>query len=205
MRLEELKDFLISLGVKGWRLFTIFPVGRAAKDPELQLSNEEFRGVMEFIRKSRKEGRIHVSYGCEGFLGNYEAEVRDTFFACRAGISVGSVLIDGAISACPSIRADYHQGNIYENDFMEVWNHRFKPYRDREWMKKDECADCKYFRFCKGNGMHLRDENGDLLFCHLKRIANNHKKERNEEDETEESIGAELMRCAGFIGFCCLC
>ena len=63
MRLEELKDFLISLGVKGWRLFTIFPVGRAAKDPELQLSNEEFRGVMEFIRKSRKEGRIHVSYG----------------------------------------------------------------------------------------------------------------------------------------------
>lgn len=27
MRLEELKDFLISLGVKGWRLFTIFPVG----------------------------------------------------------------------------------------------------------------------------------------------------------------------------------
>ena len=26
-----------------------------------------------------------------------------------------------------------------------------------------------------------------------------------EEDETEESIGAELMRCAGFIGFCCLC
>lgn len=170
MRLEELKDFLISLGVKGWRLFTIFPVGRAAKDPELQLSNEEFRGVMEFIRKSRKEGRIHVSYGCEGFLGNYEAEVRDTFFACRAGISVGSVLIDGAISACPSIRADYHQGNIYENDFMEVWNHRFKPYRDREWMKKDECADCKYFRFCKGNGMHLRDENGDLLFCHLKRL-----------------------------------
>ena len=104
------------------------------------------------------------------FLGNYEAEVRDTFFACRAGISVGSVLIDGAISACPSIRADYHQGNIYENDFMEVWNHRFKPYRDREWMKKDECADCKYFRFCKGNGMHLRDENGDLLFCHLKRL-----------------------------------
>ena len=125
---------------------------------------------MEFIRKSRKEGRIHVSYGSEGFLGNYEAEVRDTFFACRAGISVGSVLIDGAISACPSIRADYHQGNIYENDFMEVWNHRFKPYRDREWMKKDECADCKYFRFCKGNGMHLRDENGDLLFCHLKRL-----------------------------------
>ena len=150
MRLEELKDFLISLGVKGWRLFHYIPGRRAAKDPELQLSNEEFRGVMEFIRKSRKEGRIHVSYGCEGFLGNYEAEVRDTFFACRAGISVGSVLIDGAISACPSIRADYHQGNIYENDFMEVWNHRFKPYRDREWMKKMNVLIVNIFVSVKG-------------------------------------------------------
>lgn len=95
MRLEELKDFLISLGVKGWRLFTIFPVGRAAKEPELQLSNEEFRGVMEFIRKSRKEGRIHVSYGCEGFLGNYEAEVRDTFsLAGREHRSVQFLLME---------------------------------------------------------------------------------------------------------------
>lgn len=169
-QLEKMKEFLISLGVKAWRLFTVFPVGRAANDPELQLSNEEFRGVMEFIKQTRKENRIHMSYGCEGFLGNYEGDVRDTFFTCRAGISVGSVLIDGSISACPSIRADYHQGNIYEDDFMEVWNKKFQPYRNREWMKKGECADCKYFRYCKGNGMHLRDENGNLLFCHLKRL-----------------------------------
>lgn len=76
--------------------------------------------------------------------------MRDTFFACRAGISVGSVLIDGAISACPSIRADYHQGNIYENDFMEVWNHRFKPYRDREWMKKMNVLIVNIFVSVKG-------------------------------------------------------
>ena len=85
-------------------------------------------------------------------------------------LEVASEVVVHRITQVGRIRADYHQGNIYENDFMEVWNHRFKPYRDREWMKKDECADCKYFRFCKGNGMHLRDENGDLLFCHLKRL-----------------------------------
>ena len=170
LRLEEMKDFLISLGVKSWRLFTVFPVGRAAKDPELQLSNEELRGVMNFIKRTRKEGRISLSYGCEGFLGNYEGEVRDHFYSCRAGISVGSVLIDGSISACPSIRTDYHQGNIYEDDFMRVWNTKFLPYRNREWMRKGVCTDCEYFRYCKGNGMHLRDENGDLLFCHLKRL-----------------------------------
>lgn len=170
IRLEEFKEFLISIGLKRWRIATIVPMGRAASDPELQLSDEDFRKVMEFIRRTRREGRIQLSYGCEGFLGNYEGEVRNHFFACQAGVTVGSVLIDGSISACSSIRSDYHQGNIYEDDFMEVWENRFLPYRDREWMRTGECADCKYFRYCKGNGMHLRDEKGELYFCHLKRL-----------------------------------
>lgn len=169
-RLEEFKEFLISLGVKRWRITTIVPMGRAATDPELQLSNEDFRTVMEFIRRTRQEGRIRLNYGCEGFLGNYEGEVRDYFFACQAGVTIGSVLADGSISACTSIRSDYHQGNIYEDDFIEVWENKFHPYRNREWMRTGECADCNYFRYCQGNGMHLRNEKGELYFCHLKRL-----------------------------------
>ena len=165
-KLDEIKEFLIGKGVKRWRLFTVFPVGRAALDPMMRLSNEEFRGVFEFIKNVRKEGRIRVDYGCEGFLGNYEGEVRNRLFSCQAGVSVGSVMADGSIAACASIRSDYHQGNIYEDD----WENRYHPYRNREWMKKDECASCSYFRYCQGNGMHLRDGNGKLLFCHLHRL-----------------------------------
>ena len=168
--LNEIKELLISNGVKRWRVFTVFPVGRAANEPELQLTDDEFRGVFEFIKKTRKEGRVALSYGCEGFLGNYEGAVRDNFFFCNAGVNTASVLSDGSISGCPSIRANYHQGNIYRDDFWEVWNSRFDQYRDREWMKKDECKTCKYFRYCRGNGMHLRDDDGKLLFCHLKRL-----------------------------------
>ena len=168
--LGEIKDLLVSCGVERWRIFTVFPVGRGASDPELQLSNEQFRGLMEFIKATRKEGKIKASYGCEGFLGPYEGEVRDHFYFCNAGIGVGGVLCDGSISACTSIRADYKQGNIYTDDFMQVWNTRFQQYRDRSWMHKDECAECKYWNFCRGNGMHLRDENGKLILCHLKRI-----------------------------------
>ena len=170
LRLPEMKEFLIGLGVKRWRIFTIVPMGRASTDQDLQLSNAEFRQVMDFIRATRKEGRIRLDYGCEGFLGNYEGEVRNHFFACQAGVTVGSVLIDGSISACTSIRSDFHQGNIYQDDFMEVWESRYQPYRDREWMRKGDCADCKYFRYCRGNGMHLRDADGELYFCHLKRL-----------------------------------
>ena len=168
--LEELKQYLIGIGLKRWRLFTVFPIGRAAHDAELQLSPEEFRGMLDFIKRTRQSGDIRISYGCEGFLGNYEGDVRDHLFSCQAGITVGSVLIDGSISSCPSIRADYHQGNIYQDEFMEVWENRFLPYRDREWMRTGECASCDYFRYCRGNGMHLRNEKGELLVCHLHKL-----------------------------------
>lgn len=170
-KLDDIKEFLISKGVKRWRLFTVFPVGRAANDPDMRLTDEEFRGVFEYIKSTRKEGRIHADYGCEGFLGNYEAEVRDRLFSCQAGVTVGSVLCDGSISACTSLRADYHQGNIYKDDFMDVWENRYAAYRNREWMRTGECADCRYWRYCQGNGMHLRDGDGRLLFCHLKRLS----------------------------------
>lgn len=168
--LDRFKEALYDAGVRRWRLFTIFPVGRAARYPEFQLAHNDFTGLMEFIKRTRQEGKIHASYGCEGFLGTYEGEVRDGFYQCSAGISVASVLADGSISACPSIRADYHQGNIYRDDFMEVWEHCFQPYRDRSWMKKGLCADCAFFRYCEGNGMHLHDGEGNLLFCHLERL-----------------------------------
>lgn len=168
--LPELKEYLINIGLKSWRIFTVFPMGRAAKDPMMHLDNDEFRQVFEFIKATKKEGRIDVNFGCEGFLGEYESEVRNHFFFCQAGVTVGSILCDGSISACPSIRANYHQGNIYKDDFLDVWNNKFQSYRDRSWMKKDDCADCKYFRYCRGNGMHLRDDEGKLLFCHMKRL-----------------------------------
>jgi radical SAM enzyme (rSAM/lipoprotein system) len=168
--LPAFRDFLISRGVKRWRIFTIFPVGRAAELPELQLNNEEFTSVLDFIRQTRKEGKIHLSYGCEGFLGEYEMEVRDHFYQCNAGVTTASVLADGSISGCPSIRANYHQGNIYKDNFIDVWNNGFQPFRNRGWARKGICADCKLFRYCEGNGMHLHDDNGDLLFCHYQRI-----------------------------------
>jgi radical SAM enzyme (rSAM/lipoprotein system) len=170
--LPAFKEFLIETGVKDWRIFTVFPVGRAAEYPALQLSNEEFTSVLDFIRTTRKEGRIHLNYGCEGFLGNYEMEVRDHFYQCYAGVNVASVLADGSISACPSIRANFHQGNIYRDNFMDVWNNRFQSFRNRQWARQGICGDCSVFRYCEGNGMHLHDGNGKLLVCHYGRIKN---------------------------------
>jgi radical SAM enzyme (rSAM/lipoprotein system) len=169
-KLQLFKEFLIEMGAKRWRLFTVFPVGRAADNSDLQLSGVQFTQLMNFIRFCRQEGRIHASYGCEGFLGNYEGEVRDSIFHCNAGISTASVLADGSISGCPSIRSNFHQGNIYKDKFMDIWEEEFKPFRNRSWTKKGQCSNCEMYRYCEGNGMHLYNDNEELLFCHYKRL-----------------------------------
>ena len=169
-QLDEMQQYLWSIGVRNWRLITIDPMGRAAENEELILTDEQFQYLMEFIVSERQAGR-HVSYSCEGFLGDYEGKVRDYLYQCAAGVSVASILIDGSISACTSVRGKYYQGNIYKDSFWRVWEEEFKPYRDRRWMREMEpCKDCKAFEFCEGNGMHLRREDGSLMLCHLQRL-----------------------------------
>lgn len=169
--LQDLYKLLLETGVKEWRIFTVFPIGRAKEHTQLQLAPREFKELFDFIKQIRQEGKIKLNYGCEGFLGSYEGDVRDNFFFCRAGINVASVLADGSISACPNLRENFIQGNIYKDNFKDVWENKYSIFRDRSWTKTGICKDCKSFKYCEGNGMHLRDEKtGELLFCHLKRI-----------------------------------
>ena len=171
-QLDEMQQYLWSIGVRNWRLITIDPMGRAEENPELLLTPDQHRQLLDYIREKRKQG-LHISYSCEGFMPDYELEVRDHLFHCAAGVSVASILIDGSISACTSVRGKYYQGNIYKDDFWDVWENRFESYRNREWMRKQEpCNNCKLFRYCEGGGMHLRREDGSLMLCHYRKLNN---------------------------------
>ena len=170
--LDKFKEYLISRDVRQWRIFTIAPMGRAVSEPELMLSNDQYVQLMNYIAAVRREGRIRLNYSCEGFLGPYEGVARDHVFRCIAGVSVASIRYDGAISGCLSIRSNYDQGNIHTDNFWDLWENGFKPYRDRKWMKTDECADCKVWRYCQGGAMHLRGEGGRMLSCNFLKIKN---------------------------------
>lgn len=168
--LSRFKDFLLSIGVRHWRLFTVFPMGRAANNADMQLSSGQFRQLMDFIKAERLKEDIRVSYSCEGYLGNYDMEVRDYPFFCGAGINVASVRYDGAISGCLSIRSHFDQGNIYRDRFMDVWNNNFKLFRDRSWMQRDECASCQAWSVCRGGAMHLRENDGAMKGCSFNKL-----------------------------------
>ncbi len=172
-KLPLLRDYLLEKGVSDWRIFSIFPSGRANQN-DLSLTPEEYKQLMDFIAQTRNyvspEGRkIHLNYACEGYLGRYELKVRDYFFFCRAGINVGSVMCDGSVSACLSVRAkDFIQGNIYQEnfDFMKIWNERFLNMRDRRWAKTGMCRKCKSWKWCLGNGIHLhKDAKSECAYC----------------------------------------
>lgn len=170
-QLPEMKKLLLGHNVKAWRFFTIAPIGRAANDDDLQLDGPQLRRLMDFIVGLRKEGKIDAKFSCEAYVGPYERKVRDWFYFCRAGITIGSVLIDGSISACPNIDRSFVQGNIYRDDFMDVWNNRFVEFRDRKWMKTGQCAECKVYKNCLGGAMHLHSkDSGNIMLCHYEKI-----------------------------------
>ncbi len=170
--LGKLKNELISIGVKRWRLFSITPIGRAALIKDLTLQPVEFRALLDFIEDCRISGEIEASYGCEGFLGSYEGKVRNGNFFCRAGIHIGGIMSNGDILACPNIDRRYKQGNIYHDDFVEVWENGYGLMRNRQWMKKGKCASCDQFNYCKGNAMHLHTpDQEDVLHCHYEMLA----------------------------------
>lgn len=169
--LQSVFEYLIEKGVKAWRLFTIAPVGRARNHQDLFLTDQQFIELMDFISLKRMQKTLDVKFSCEGFVGGYEWKVRDSGFFCRAGINIGSILIDGSVSACPNIDRSFAQGNIYSDNFYKIWQNRFIPFRDRDWTKTGRCASCDDYRNCQGNGLHYwHGDKKDVLVCHNKLI-----------------------------------
>lgn len=165
--LAEMKQLLIAHKVKAWRFFTIAPIGRAAADDGLRLDGVQLKQLMDFIVETRKEGRIDAKFSCEAYLGKYDRKVRDWHYFCRAGINIGSVLIDGSISACPNIDRRFAQGNIYTDNLLDVWDTRFEKFRDRSWTKVGKCAGCKVYNNCLGGAMHLHNfDSAEIMECH---------------------------------------
>jgi len=169
--LPSIYNYLLAKGVKAWRLFTIIPIGRARENPELTLTNREFKEILDFIAEYRKVGKMDVKFSCEGYVGAYESKVRDTPFFCRAGINIGSILIDGSISACPNIDRSFTQGNINKDNFHTIWETKFRSFRDRSWTRTGTCRECKDYMNCQGNGFHnWHGEKSMPLICHKAKL-----------------------------------
>jgi radical SAM protein with 4Fe4S-binding SPASM domain len=171
--LEKMYKILKDNNIYAWRLFTIFPKGRAEFNRELLLNKELLIQLFNFIKDKRNsDPSMHISYSEEGYLGcDWEREVRDDFFYCGAGINVGGLLADGTYSACPSLAREWAQGHVDETPFSEAWEKEYKNMRSREWMKSGDCSNCKEWKNCNGSSLHLWDwKEGKTKACHLQML-----------------------------------
>ena len=83
-QLDDIFETLKGIGVHSWRLFTIFPKGRAEINKELVLNKALLIELFNYIKEKRENSpAFTISYSEEGYLGcDWEKEVSDNFFYC---------------------------------------------------------------------------------------------------------------------------
>ena len=160
--LEPLFQLLCDLGIRSWRPINMEPIGRACESGGLLLRPEQFAELLHYIREKRfdRSCDMEVTFGCSHYLGTgTERMVRDHYFLCGAGIQVAGIRSNGDISACLDVedRRELVQGNIYRDEFWEVWSHGFQAFRRDRTADCEKCRDCSERFLCGGDSTHTWD------------------------------------------------
>jgi len=180
--LNQIAELLLSKGINSWRLFRIFPSGRAKNNPLLELSFAQTQQLLAWIAQNKKPLKtkgLDVNLSCEGYLPFQEdIKLRDQPFFCRAGISIASILSDGTITGCTNNHQSFHEGNMITDNFGKIWENGFQKFRQRDWIENTVCAHCEYIKYCQGGSIHLWELPSDKpKFCYVKDLSKNTNKE----------------------------
>ena len=170
--LEPLFDMLCDMGIESWRPINVEPIGRACEQGDMMLTPEQVTELLDYIRGRRfdPDCDMEVTFGCSHYLGTaYERMVRDHYFLCGAGILTASVRSNGDIGVCLDVpsRPELVQGNIREDDFMDVWRNRFQVFRRDRTADCSRCLGCSERSVCGGDSTHTWDfDNNEPLLCY---------------------------------------
>lgn len=159
--LERLYLELKNNGVRDWRIASVDPIGRAETATDLLLDEDDYSKLFSFISELRKKNEINVTYGCAHYIpDSFRYNLRDMPYKCGAGEFVASVLCNGDIYSCIDIerRPELVQGNVLKDDFLQVWEKGFKPFKGAERIKKSpKCSNCGNAPICNGDSAHTWD------------------------------------------------
>lgn len=173
--LDSIGELLIEKGFNSWRLFRIFPSGRAFQNSDLLLSFDDTMKMINWIKENRRrynERGLLLNFACEGYLPIEESlVVRGEPFLCRAGVNIAGILADGTVTGCTNNAPFFYEGNIKSDEFVSLWENGFQKFRNREWAKTGVCGSCSEFKSCSGSSIHLWQNPEDgIAFCYLKEM-----------------------------------
>jgi len=174
-QLNAVAELLVDKGITSWRLFRIFPSGRAENNASIQLSFSQTQQMLDWIKTNKPvyaERGLNINLSCEGWLPfSEDKQLRDEPFFCRAGVNIASVLCDGHITGCSNNDKSFYRGNILNDDFSYVWENNFNDFRQREWTSNTVCNDCEHVKECMAGSIHLWNFGEKKpKFCYAKEI-----------------------------------
>ncbi len=194
--IPKLYNTLSNSKLNWFKITPIYPLGRAAINQDLLLSPNQTKTLINFLKTKHAEGfqnyanpdYTKIDMGCGGWTGiENEGRIRPYCFFCVAGMNTMTILYDGKITGS-NIARDFVEGTL-DDDLGKIWEEKFQRYRNREWLKQDDCSDCGEWDYCKGGPMHLRLPNGKLLSCLYQTLHGKDYRPRI------EKMGKEILRC----------
>ncbi|MCR5468703.1 MAG: radical SAM protein [Lachnospiraceae bacterium] len=161
--LSEIRDVVVNLGIKMWRIINVDPIGRALDNSHILLDKKDYKAMIDYIVKEREtDDKLDVVFSCNHYLGlEYERKTRPWYFFCRAGLQVASIQYNGDISACLDIerRPELTFGNVRKDNLYSVWKNEFKIFREPRIQNSKHCKACSEREYCGGSGFHTWDFN----------------------------------------------
>lgn len=202
--LPEVYRLLSMMGINSLRISGVDPIGRAKDNKLISLNKDEYNYLFDFMKKHHGS-KLPVVWSCAHYFGDREDIVGR--FTCTTGKSVGSVLSNGDIFACPNIprKKELIQGNVLKDDFCDIWDNKFEFFRNPERTKAKKCESCYHWEKCKGDSLHTFDfETKTPQFCYAdifeknskNRKANKNSKKKEDKD-TSKIILDDLKRKYG--------
>ena len=159
--MERLRDFLINLEVKQWRISVIMPIGRSEQPAPFLLNNTQLTTLFSFAEQHQKSLTILIAENLP-FLGSFEERIRREPFLCPVGITACCIGVDGNVRGCAEQpdRPEFFEGNVKNRSIIDIWQDGFKKYRLNETILKDKrCSQCRDRYHCYGG-------------CHVMRLGN---------------------------------
>ncbi|HNX76400.1 MAG TPA: radical SAM protein [Candidatus Rifleibacterium sp.] len=153
-QLEELKDWVVSLGAAAWHLFFIVPTGRAATGgSEVELSQSEIDRVLRYVAQNSDDWPIPVKVTCAPqyamIRGEMGREPGSRGRSCMAGNGFVFVSWRGDVKPCGYF--DLVVGNIRERPLKDIYlgSQQLKDMRTPEKFT-GVCGVCRFNKICGG-------------------------------------------------------
>lgn len=182
--LNELREYLINMGVRCWQLQIGLPMGNLSKHSDWLLKPEDMTKLVDYCYEASLDGKIDV-YPAD-CIGYYDAKVEDilqriygdeysvVWDGCNAGIRGFGILHNGDIVGCTSMRGkEFIEGNIRKKSLKEIWEDSEAFAWRRKFTAdklKGDCLKCDHNEKCLGGCANTRytmnnTVNSENLYC----------------------------------------